>query len=316
MANELISLPNPDNKPGGISSGYQRQNNNLFTIQTGLDTCEPYEEDPDIVIIPVGGIIEFNGLMFKIGQNVELVKSNPLSMYWIAVTDNGNGTASANLVTRAGAWSPYKQGCYLPDGRRILTNFIPWRTGFIPSKPIIDRVYYKDTFGDDKVILRKGWYLINLQSGKGGVDGEKNEPTGGKGGRAVNGISKSFEEIIFLNKNEVFDVSVGRGGLDGGQGFHYGGGGGSGGGEKTLLGPYSTEEVPGGFGGIGRSTYGGNPGQHGMSYEKNLGGRGYGELSGGGGGVDFDEGSTGGPGGKIGDNPETAGSCAIYKLFD
>jgi hypothetical protein len=66
IAKELMSLPNPDNMPGAISSDYPRQNTNIFALQTGLDTTEPVDNDNGTITIPAGGLVELNGVIFKL----------------------------------------------------------------------------------------------------------------------------------------------------------------------------------------------------------------------------------------------------------
>jgi len=103
--NELQLIPNPDNLPNAVTSGYQQQNNNIFTIQTGIDTTEPYDNGNGVITIPAGGIVENNGVMFKIAENVILNKPNIDTAYFVEIIDHGNGNASFGLVTRPGAWN-------------------------------------------------------------------------------------------------------------------------------------------------------------------------------------------------------------------
>ena len=283
----------------------------LRAVTTGLDTCEPYEENGK-VIIPAGGVVELNGVMFKISQQIELTMPNPLSMYWIAIGDNGNGTASAELVTRAGAWKPDKQGCYLPDGRRILNSVIQPKNSYVITPNVNDKVWEKPGsdspgLGSDSVYLKKGWYLVALESGKGGKDA-----TGSAGGVASQGISKKINRFLFIDENKYYDVYVGKGGTNGQNGGPIAGqgGGGSGGGEATIFDTLNTGYVIGGKGGnASNGDTGGAPGSNGFG---NYGGMGGGFLGGGGGGG-FDK--SGGNGGVLSDtlNP---GRCQIYKWFN
>jgi hypothetical protein len=177
MANELSLLPNPDNAPGAVSTGYQRQNTNIFAIQTGLDSTEPYDNGSAITI-PVGGLVEVNGSIFKVIADVSLSKPSPDSAYWVAVSDNGNGTASFSLVTRPGVWNSSKQGYYLTNGARTL-NWVSLGTlsGSLPSA-----TYSKTTKGLITASLQKGWYYVNLSSGMGGGNGgNASGDTGGTG---------------------------------------------------------------------------------------------------------------------------------------
>ncbi|MCL2765607.1 MAG: hypothetical protein FWD40_10065, partial [Treponema sp.] len=88
-------LLNPDNVPKEVTSGYQRQNTNIYAIQMGIDTTEPYDNGAGIITIPAGDIVEMNGAMFKIITTITLPKPDPSIAYWIAISDNGN----ASLVT-------------------------------------------------------------------------------------------------------------------------------------------------------------------------------------------------------------------------
>lgn len=234
MAAELIQLPNPDNKPGAVSSGYQRQNNNIFALQTGLDTCEPYE-DGNIVVVPQGGVIEINGVMFKISRQVELPITMPV--YWIAVKDTGASNAAgervaaASLSARPGAWDPVKRGCYLPDGSRTLSLtpcFLNNAAAQITPAPaaLVRRVNEPGSGGE---FLRKGWHFIILKSGIGGADA-----SGHNGGIAANGTQEEIRRFIFIAEPGRYGFYVGRGGADGGNSSNAGGGG-SGGGEASVF---------------------------------------------------------------------------------
>ena len=117
---DLKQLPNPDNVPGAVSTGYQRQNTNMFALQTGIDTTEPYDDGAGVISIPAGGVVEFNGVMFKVIENVTLAKPDIYTAYWVEVVDNGDATATFNLVTRPGKWNPAKQGCYTENNNRTL----------------------------------------------------------------------------------------------------------------------------------------------------------------------------------------------------
>jgi hypothetical protein len=118
MANELQQLPNPDNVPGAVTTGYQRQNTNMYAIQTGIDTTEPVDNGNGVITIPTGGIVEVNGVLYKLVSDIVLQKPNTNTCYWIAINTNDDNTANAELVTRPGRWNPLKQGCYLNNNNR------------------------------------------------------------------------------------------------------------------------------------------------------------------------------------------------------
>jgi hypothetical protein len=303
MANELSALLNPDSVPGAVSTGYQRQNNNMFAIQTGFDTLNSTENDTSVTI-EAGGIIEVNGVMFKVLTTTILNKPGGNPPYYVAVTDNGDETASLSIVTTRGTWDGFKQGYYLPDGART-TN----KNTKNQSTTGGALVYSKTTKGKKIISLAKGRYRAVAVSGKG--EGNANGQTGGVANTA------NTVEIVFQHDGlSQLQISVGGNGYNGGSGGSgaYGGGGGGGGGgagggggsgegeETEIIGICATGRVKWGIGsngsngGSGNSTSGGTGG-NGGSYTAGLDGWGTGGGGGGGGGGVFgSNGSNGGSG--------------------
>jgi hypothetical protein len=265
MANEFQQLPNPDDVPGAVISGYQRQNTNMFAIQTGLDTTEPYDDGAGTISVPMGGVIEVSGVMFKLSADITLSKPNSNTAYWVAIADNDDGTANAVLVTRPGAWDPARQGCYRSDGSRTLT----WVSLGTPDGSLSTAVFSKTTKGAFTTILqKKGWYYAELRSGSGaGKGGNASGATPGGGGIPgnVSGTNyKTERKVFFLEKsNKTITGKVGGNGFNVGTGgpgssstIGAGGGGGSGPGEETVIHypDMRTGEVPGGDGGNASGT--------------------------------------------------------------
>jgi hypothetical protein len=297
MANELQLLPNPDNIPGAVSTGYQRQNTNMFTIQTGLDTTEPFDNGNGTITIPEGGIVEVNGSLFKLTDAVTINKPNQAAAYWIAVSDNGDGTADITPVTRPGVWNPSKQGCYRSDGSRTL-NWVS--LGNLQN--LIESVMFSRTVkGTFPLSLSKGWYYADLASGLGGGGGSDGELFyNGGGGVASSFLSK--QKILFIDKQKNITIKIGGSGWNGGNGggggvraittpsslIIYGGGGGgggSGGGEASYIKELDmdTGESLGGNGGSGGT--GNNPNFF-PKYYCGGGGGGGGQFAGSGGSVE------------------------------
>jgi hypothetical protein len=265
MANELQRLNNPTNVPEAVSTGYQRQNTALYALMTGLDTTEPYDTTVSIlsssgnIIIPVGGLVEVNGSLFKISSQVTLAKPVSSRYYWVAVYDNGNGYASLSLVDRPGDWNPAKKGCYRTDNARTL-NWVSY--GFIPSGAP-EQVFYANTKGWHTYKIKKGWYIANVTSGLGDGAGEKGSSStsgnvdGGAGGVASKYVSSS--QIFFQEYNTNLVIRVGGSGGNGGNGGDgifkdtgstSGGGGGSGSGEPSeIVGLISSGKIKAGEGG-------------------------------------------------------------------
>jgi hypothetical protein len=264
--NEFQLLPNPTNIPEAVSTGYQRQNTNVFCLQTGLDTTEPFDNDDGTITIPEGGIVEANGSLFKLLSTVNITKTDQDTANWLAVSDNGDGTANISPVTRPGMWNPAKKGCYLLDGSRTLN----WFSFGIPNNLTENTLFFQNVKGIWNIFLQKGWYYIDLRSGLGrgnGGDGYDYGVPGGGGG----GIPSLFnvkQQIFFIEKKVPIIIKIGGSGFKGGAagipGPYAGGsgGGGSGGGEETIIninGLIITAEGvnggDGGDGGAGNSSY-------------------------------------------------------------
>jgi hypothetical protein len=264
MANELQQLPNPTNVPEAVKTGYQRQNTNMFAIQTGLDTTEPTDNGDLTITIPGGGLVEVNGVLFKVTNTVTLTKPTNIAC-WVAVKDNGDGAASFSLVEKPGFWDPAKKGCYRSDGSRTL-NFVSMGAVHYAG---LQQVFSTNVKGRSSKYLERGWYLSDLQSGLGNSPGQNGVSatsssvgTGGNGGVAV---YSSFQRIIFFSEGKEIVIIVGGSGGNGGKGangtFAGGdisnggggaGGGGSGSGEATeIVGIDKTGRTKPGQGGDG-----------------------------------------------------------------
>jgi hypothetical protein len=124
MANEFQLLENPTNVPEAVSTGYQRQNTNLFSLQTGLDTTTAVITDNgNTILVYGGGIVEVNGSLFKLINDVSIPIPNINNDYFIFVHDNGDGTADLDLSNVYPAFIPSKNGWYTSDNERVLNNF-------------------------------------------------------------------------------------------------------------------------------------------------------------------------------------------------
>jgi hypothetical protein len=296
--NEFHIMRNPDNVPGAVSSGYQRQNNNLYALQTGMDTTEPYDNGQGVITIPADGVVDLNGVLFKLTADIVLQKSDPDTCYWVAIEDGGQGTASAKLVTRPGAWSPAWQGCYTFDSNMRTLNWVSLgELANLTEEPI----FSQNVKGRWEVPLRKGWYYADLASGKGGGDA-----SGRQGGVAT--VSKTLRFPFFHDGKKPVRVKVGGDGFNGGTSPSNGGfGGGSGAGEESeIAGIAKTDRVHAGNSGSGQKE--GFPGTGGGGSPNGLGG-GYGF---GGGGNGASTGGGGGSGGSGGIDSDRSGGSSRY----
>ncbi|MDR2149859.1 MAG: hypothetical protein LBO67_03405 [Spirochaetaceae bacterium] len=225
--------------PEAVSTGYQRQNTNIFCLQTGLDTTAPFDNGSGTISIPAGGVVEINGVLFKLNSTISLSKPSNNTAYWVAITDNGNGTASASLVTRPGIYDFGKLGCYTAENKRTL-NWVS--RGTLSGSPGA-QVFSKTTKGIQEVSLQRGWYYAELRSGLGAGDGGANAgASGGSGG--VPSVYDTKYRIFFHEGKVLLTAKVGGNGYNGGAGGNGGGynrkgtggfGGGSGAGEESEL---------------------------------------------------------------------------------
>jgi hypothetical protein len=286
MAKELNLLPNPDNVPGAVSTGYQRQNTNMFAIQTGLNTLRPID-NVSTVTIETGGLIEVNGSIFKMITPLTLTK--PSYVFYIAISDNGDGTASLSISSTQGTWSQAKQGYYLSNGSRTINNYL-----YNTNSGTGTIVYSKTTKGSSIISIAEGKYRGVLVSGKGG----NNVST-----RIAN-VSDTVECIFYHDGKRQLQIIVGGDGYDGGNGAGGCGAGGCGAGEASeIVGIAKTKQITAGKSGSGQSggfagRGGQNPGFYkGYSYDGNGGDSGFGGGSNGEDGTIIDENEFPGGGG-------------------
>ena len=261
----LECIKNPDNVPGAVTTGYQRQNEIAVALMTGFCTINPFDNGNGSIEIPAGGLFEINGKIFAVKEKMTVQKTGRDAANFIAVKDTGD-TATVKAVTRPGKFYHEKNGCYLADGSRTL----PWVSrGTLASPPSAGAEWDvpSSTVKKHTTHLSKGWKYVELVSGKGGGNGA--DGTGGTGNNANAGgaggtvsTAKTEKAFFFHEGGEAraelgFDGKNGGKGGNGGKGLSKGaggGGGGAGGGEasKFFTDTYSleTETVPGGLGGI------------------------------------------------------------------
>jgi hypothetical protein len=181
MANELQILPNPDNVPGAVSSGYQRQNTNFFASAVGLDLLNFSKNYPaNTLTLYGGGIIEVNGALYKVLNNVTFNTSTTINQY-VKLTVIDDSYITASLTDNLGIFNYNKNGYY--DGTSRVINIYDVLHGIIPTLITGSTVMNLTCGSNGTSILGKGWYRFVISGGRGG--------NGGRGGTAANspGIS-------------------------------------------------------------------------------------------------------------------------------
>jgi len=326
-------INNPSQLPQGVVEGYQQQNTNMFAARVGLDTTAPFDNGT-VITVPIGGVVEANGVMYSVASEWSQTKPNADTAYWIVVVPSENGlTASFELVTRPGVWSPGRNGCYFTSGDFNNCRTLNWVSrGTLANMPTANPIFSVTVKGPYTVdsLGQKGWHVVRLGSGLGGgFGGNGDGVTGGFGG--VANSRSTFDVLIFHDGWKTYQGKIGGNGFNGQSGGSTpapiagsgGGGGGSGGGSETTFESFSSGEIMGGRGGNGGGTNGGTGGNPG---ESGGGGGGNGSRrfdlfrDGGGGGRGALAGGTGGGGGNGGRNGfyredgTPGGFCNIFLL--
>jgi len=334
-------LNNPSQLPQGVVEGYQQQNYNMAAARVGLDTTNPFDNGTTVTV-PVGGVVEVNGVMYRITSQWSQTKPNANTAYWIVVVPSADGsTATFALVTRPGVWNPQRQGCYFTNNAQGHNNrrTLNWVSrGTLANIPTGNGGAYSRAtkINRDIISLARGWHFVRLESGAGGGNGGNG--VGGIGGSAGNGgvaNNRLAADMIFFADKPFYNIKVGGSGQNGtagstsgnqGSGTVRSGGGGSGSGEESVFDGLSTGMVPpgnGGNGGGSNARPGGMGGRAGNDGHINGGRAGTFLGGGGGGGISDDSGEievnpvlggNGGDGGQSQAEGTAGGSCNIFLL--
>jgi hypothetical protein len=165
MANEFHQLPNPTSEPMASSTGYKRQNILTYAIMMGLDTTAPYV-DGNNIIIPAGGIVDFNGVLYALSDTVSLAISDTEKSWFIALTPGSNGNNVTPVLTDdPGQFIPSKNGRYLDTGDRVLEWFYPGDPSGEPDEELLIEYIGAIT---TNVTLRRGFYKVIMHGSIGG----------------------------------------------------------------------------------------------------------------------------------------------------
>ena len=320
----LQRIDNPSNAPLGgsigVTQGYQRQNTNMFAARVGIDTTIPFDGGGTITV-PIGGIVEANGVMYSITSAATLPKPVPARAYWIVLVPAANGaTATFQLVERPGVWDPARNACYFSSGTHNNRRTLNWVSrGALNNAPTSGAEWAAPTVGGrHEASLQTGWKFVSLASGMGsvfawvsGVEGghATAQNPGGGGGGATDGDINLVQGVYFHSGGNV-SAGIGRNGW---HGFNGGNGGRA------------------GVGGNGGNAHGGGGagGPRGAGEESRFSANGFslvagkvaaGERFGGGLGFrDTDAGYTGGNGGGSGwngqDGQHTLGPASAFNLL-
>jgi hypothetical protein len=140
----------------------------MFAIQTGLDTTKPViTNNGNTILIAAGGIVEVNGSLFKLANDVGITIPNIHNDYYIYIHDNGDGTADIDLSDVYPTFISSKNGWYTADNERVLDNFYMRKT-FVKkdiNNENIDAISFIDL--DARPIVRTT--LENLSSARASV---------------------------------------------------------------------------------------------------------------------------------------------------
>jgi len=246
-------MPNPDNIPGGVTSGYQRQNTLLYASMVGFLNIHMSNDG----IISVGTVFEFNGVMIKVDepelvQGIDLLQLNsvffvyavPVSLTEVSFVANGT------IPT----WDTTKCGWYDSNGNRALlrcvTNSNRNISGVMKMTDVLQANVPPNTGGEllrtwntrthESYWLDMGWYRYEMASGLGRGNGMPMLAGNVPGGGVASGPANIISGVFFHSGGSII-AHVGGNGYAGGNGGmpstggRFGGGGGSGAGEKSYI---------------------------------------------------------------------------------
>jgi hypothetical protein len=304
-------LPNPDNAPVGVVSGYQAQNNLINAHKTGHINIGLININTNLAPqIMNGSIFEFNGGLYRCRNDETITIGDPtvnkvIYIYAVAEFDDIKKQNIANFMysTVTPTWNPAKGGWYNGNDRALVKFF--YTGDQYNGKVILDSCNAMQeinteqaipTTGGQQVItgivnqvksvtLQARAYRFEIKAGKGGDGGKSSAGDGGKG---VEGEAKSGTFI--LHQPIKIYYALGGDGNDG-EITVLGAGGGASGGSAFIDFIYELFICLGGSGGGGA----GDPGADDWG-----GGGGAGGYGKGGDGANAGERALGGLGGNNG----------------
>jgi len=129
MANEATQIPNPSTFVGLESEGYGRQNTKIAAGFVGIDTTAPYVNVDGNIVIPIGGIVEVNGVLYKIETESILTPLNGVKNYIKLVV--GTTGLTPTVTSDSGTFSamkynPIESGLHVPawlEGRKFKNSY-------------------------------------------------------------------------------------------------------------------------------------------------------------------------------------------------
>ena len=271
-------LPNPDNVPSEVLTGYQAQNNLIYAGNAGFLNINMSPEG----IVSEGSVFELNGFLAKVetAEPVNGIKNLPAkTVFYVYAMESSLGNEDVGFFAAVDApeWDTAKGGYYLSNGSRALLRGVTDNnrniSGLMKMNAVLNTsvppdeggelVYQKNERLHETVSLEAGWYRFEMASGAGRGN------AGVTGSYLTGGQPSERKELsgVFYHPGGNLLVHVGGDGYKGGDGIkndsyfrHACGGGGSGAGEETYIQPggakISTGHVKPGDGGKLESIYG------------------------------------------------------------
>jgi hypothetical protein len=254
-------IPNPDNIPGAVSSGYQRQNTLIFASIVGFCNINITTSG----VISTGSIIEINGSLARSFANEQVTGLDAIpinSVLYIYAVPVSEKEVVYQASVNVPVWNTEKGGYYYNANRAVLKatkdgngNLIGVTimddplTSDIPSNSGGVLVFSSSVRSHTRITLDSGWYRYEMVSGLGkGNGGNGSTYTGvyynGSGAAGVASTSY-FRGAVFKHQSGEILIHVGGNGYNGepgGSGRNAehtsgssGGGSGSGAGEETYI---------------------------------------------------------------------------------
>jgi hypothetical protein len=218
-------LHNPDNVPGAVTSGYQRQNTVLFASMTGFSNL-----NLDRNLITAGSVFEINGAIFRCLNdetinNLESISHSTI-FYIYAEPINANELMFYARNTNPD-WNVLKGGYYI-NNNRALIKAIKNQNGDVEAvkmNSILTNVnsVVPPNSGGNEVITRTvkthesyhgeaGWYRFDIKSGLGGGNGGSH--VSGSNAVTAGGVPSNFNSFtgVFYHSGGAMIIHVGGNG--------------------------------------------------------------------------------------------------------
>ena len=216
-----VILPNPDNVPGQVTTGYQRQNTVLYASMVGFCNINLNGNN-----VGAGSVFEVNGALFRCMNNESIQGLTGISnstFFYIYAEPVNNTNIQFYARADAPAWNTEKAGYYINNNRAlikaikqsngnveavkmnsILTNV----NSVVPANSGGAQVFNKSVRTHESYHGQAGWYRYEICSGSGAGDGAGYTPGPNNNYRTGAGSGAGEETYIISGAQKISTDTV------------------------------------------------------------------------------------------------------------